>query len=168
MKKQFEIIEKIYEAIQDSEIKISALKKAIEEEYYAARQKLINAYNHEEAVLYLVQFETYGLVFHKATKKRVSSIHLTWFDNPTSKIVYRTAKTFKDGQRILNNICDPCPPTNVEIMSYNTFGYFDDIEKHYERIDWITENIMDKKFLYEITSEDFNKAVKVVADFYTS
>jgi hypothetical protein len=72
-------------------------------------------------------------------------------------------KTFEEAELLLKNIKEP---TNCEILSYRDFGYFDDIKKKWERLDWIIEETVDNKFLFEVEESEFVRAVDLVCSFY--
>lgn len=162
MKKQFEILEKVFDNIQKSNIKMKKLKEAIEQEYNKIQKELIQCYNHDAEILYLVQFNQYGFSFYKATKEKLHELSLTWFE---SKTYFTKPKSEQEGIKLFEEMNSP---TNCEIRSYRDFGFFHDINKRWGRIDWITEEIMDKKFLYEIDKKWFNRALEMIFEFYKS
>lgn len=159
MKRQFEILDKLYKLTKQSEERIKRLKEEINNEHLRIRNELLKAYSHDNNILYLVQFDTYGITFYKATKTKLHEVKLTWYGskiriNPTS---------YDEALHLLENLSNP---TNCEISSYREFGYFHDIEKRWDRIDWITEEIMGRRYLFEIQEMQFKKAMDLVYFFY--
>jgi len=162
MRKQFEILEQLNKLSQETETKISDLRKLIDQEFYKLKTGLINAYNNDADILYLVEFSSGRVEFYKATKNKLHEVSLSWY-NSTKKGGYIYPHNYDEAVICLLNYNSP---TNCEISSYNEFGYFDDIKKQYERLDWIAEKIHERKFLYEISENDFTNAIKTVSKFY--
>jgi hypothetical protein len=160
MKRQFELLEELYKKSEEANVRIAAVRREIEREYAKIRKEIIEAYDHEKEVMLLVQFGDYSLDFHMATKEKLSTIKLTWFE---SNIKIRKPKTYEEAVELLRNYHDP---SNCELSSYQTFGYFDDIEKRWDRVDWITENLMEKNFLFDIEEADFTKALNTLYKHY--
>lgn len=161
MQKQFEIIERLYEASKESETRIKELRDAIETEFNKLKGTLLSAYDNEAETLYLVQFHSYSLFFFKATKENLYEVKINWYES-NQKLV-REPKNYDEAKNILSNYTNP---TNCEILSYRTFGYFHDVQKRWDRIDFIAEETHQKKFLFEITEQQFLYAIKCVAQFY--
>jgi hypothetical protein len=159
--KQFELIETLYESTKVSSSRIQELQLLIETEIAKTKAGLLSLYETNEEVSYLIQFDTYHLKFHRATKEQLSTITLSWFKSKTS---FTKPKNITEATEILNNFKDP---TNCEIGSYQEFGFFHDINKRYDRIDWIAEETYQGKFLFTIDKETFFKAITAVANFYT-
>ena len=161
MQKQFEIIERLYSASKESETRIKELRDAIEAEFSKLKGMLLSAYNNDADTMYLVQFHSYSLFFFKATKDVLNEVKINWYES-NQKLV-REPKNYDEAKNILENYAKP---TNCEILSYRTFGYFHDIQRSWDRIDFIAEETHQKKFLFEITEEQFLSAIKCVAQFY--
>ena len=162
MQKQFQILEQLHQLSKDTETKIKALREQIDEEFRKLKLSLVNAYDYSQDIMYLVEFGSYNIAFYKVTKERLYEIHISWY-NTNSKKGYKYPYNYNEAVLSLQ---DYNSPTNCEIRSYNEFGYFDDIKKNYLREDWIAEKIHERKYLYEITENDFNKAVKTVSVFF--
>lgn len=162
MQKQFEILEQLHQLSKETETKIKFLREQIDEEFGKLKSKLIHAYDYNQEVMYLVEFSSCSITFYKVTKERLYEVHLSWYDS-SSKKGYAYPYNYEEAVFCLKKYSDP---TNVEIRSYNEFGYFDDIKRNYLREDWIAEKIHERKYLYEVTKEDFNKAIETVSLFF--
>jgi len=161
MKKQFEIIEELAKLTKESVTSISKLRIKIQEETQKIKSKLIDVYDNNLDILYLVDFYSDGMMhFHKADKEKVSTITLNWYD---CKFRYKVPKNYEEGLRAIK---DYPTPTNCDISSYNTFGYFHDIKSRYDRIDWISEKTQDKCYLFQVEESDFIKAMDSVHNHY--
>lgn len=160
MKKQFEILEQLNKLSKETNEKISSLRKVIDEEFYKLKLALTNAYNHEVDIMYLIQFDSYCITFYKATKEKLTEVVLSWYE---TKQKHKYPTTFKEAEEVLRVYEEP---TNCEIRSYQNFGYFDDIKKRWDRIDWIAEHVHERKFLYEIDEKDFIKSIQTIAKFH--
>jgi len=160
MKKQFEIIEQLNKLSKETNERISSLRKVIDEEFNKLKLGLLNAYNNDADIMYLIQFDSYSIIFYKATKEKLTEVFLSWYET-NQKHKYPT--TLEDAEEVLR-IYEK--PTNCEIRSYQTFGYFDDIKKRWDRIDWIAEHVQERKFLYEIEEKDFIKSIQTIAKIY--
>lgn len=161
MKRQFELIEKIYESSKKTEERIRVLREEIQKEQNAIKRSLIDLYDHEADVLYLIDFQDYSMSFYKATKEHKVEVYLSWFN---SKVKVKKPKSYEEAFDLLNNLPNP---SNSEIRSYDSFGYFDDIKARYDRIDWIVEQTSEKRFLYDITKETFIKSLELTVDLHS-
>jgi len=161
MEKQFEIIEKLFLATKESESRITELRNLIESEHFKIRAQFVDLYPHNLDIIYLIQFDNHSINFYKATKENLYEIRLSWF---RSKIKLNVPKNAIEGKKLILEMNNP---TNCEIHGYREFGYFDDIHKRFDRIDWITESIMERNFLFEITKDEFDKSINLVSEFYT-
>lgn len=165
MKKQFELLATIYKKNIENNIKIQELQKQIDADFVEIKQMLLDLYDHETDILFLVSFN-HGINFFAASKTEVSEVRLSYFGNSSrTYVIVNEPKTFEDAVALLSNYPDP---TNCEMRRLMEFDYFHDTNKRYDRIDWITEEIAARRFLYEITRDDYLKAVNVVSDFYKS
>lgn len=163
MKKQFEILEELDKITKESISSISDLKIKIEQETQKIKSKLLDLYDNDLEVLYLVDFYSDGMMhFHKATKDRLSTITLNWYD---SKFRYKVPRNYEEGLKAVNEY--PAP-TYCDIQAYNTFGYFHDIKARYDRIDWIAQKTRDKQYLFQIEEADFIMAIDSVHNFYSN
>lgn len=160
MKKQFEILEQLNKLSKETNERISALRKVIDEEFNNLKLGLLNAYNNDADVMYLIQFDSYCITFYKATKEKLTEVVLSWYET-NQKHKYPT--TFEEAEEVLKVYENP---TNCEIRSYRTFGYFDDIKRRWDRIDWIAEHVQERKFLYEIEEKEFIKSIQTIAKFH--
>lgn len=160
MEKQFQILEQLNKLSRETNEKISALQKVIDEEFNKLKLELLNAYNNDDDTMYLIQFDGYCLTFYKATKEKLTEVVLSWYD---TKQKYKYPTNFNEAKEVLKVYENP---TNCEIRSYQTFGYFDDIKRKWDRIDWIAEHIQEKKFLYEIEEKDFIKSIQTIAKYH--
>lgn len=160
MKKQFDILEQLNSLAKETNVKITTLRKAIDEEFSKLKSELLNAYDNNAETMYLVQFDSYCITFHMATKQKLTTVRLSWFE---AKQKHKCPINFEEAQEVLEIYENP---TNCEIHSYQTFGYFDDINKNYDRIDWIADNIQERKFLYEIEEKDFKKSIQTIVKFF--
>ena len=98
MKKQFEIIEQLSKLSQETNQKISALRKHIEDEHNKLKSALLNAYDNDADVMYLVDFREYFyLKFYKATKENLVELSM-FFDSETD---YKRPKTFEEAEELL-------------------------------------------------------------------
>jgi len=161
MKKQFEILEELYLLTKEVNERISVLKQAEWEEFLKIKNSLINAYDNESDTLYLVKFSYSALYFYKASKDKLTEVFLSWFNNDKPQPVI---KNYDEAKQLLETYKNP---TNCEIRSYIEFGYFHDIQRRYDRIDWITDSIQKKEFLYEIEKNDFVKSLQVACEFHS-
>jgi HSP90 family molecular chaperone len=159
MKKQFEILEQLNKLSNETNEKISALRKVIDEEFNKLKLGLLNAYDNDADIMYLIHFDSYCLIFYKATKEQLTEVVLSWYK---TKQKHKYPTTFEDAEEVLKVYENP---SNCEIRSYQTFGYFDDVKKRWDRIDWIAEHVQERKFLYEIDEKDFIKSIQTIAKF---
>lgn len=162
MKKQFEILEQLDKLSKETNEKISALRKVIDEEFNKIKLGLLNAYDNEADTMYLIQFDSYCITFYKATKEKLTEVVLSRYGTNQKHKYPTNCEEAEEVLRIYEN------PTNCEIRSYQTFGYFDDIKKRWDRIDWIAEHVQDRKFLYEIEEKDFIKSIQTIAKFHSA
>ena len=160
MKQQFEILKQLNKLSEETNEKISALHKVVDDEFNKLKLALLNAYNNDADVMYLIQFDSYCITFYKATKEKLTEVVLSWYE---TKQKHKYPTTLAEAEEVLKVYENP---TNCEIRSYQTFGYFDDIKKTWDRIDWIAEHVQKRKFLYEIEEKDFIKSIQTVAKLY--
>jgi len=58
------------------------------------------------------------------------------------------------------------PPSNVELTSYRTFGYFHDIQARWEREDWLNEEVLNKLIPFTIGKDVFLQATSTLQQHF--
>lgn len=164
MKKQFDLLAQFSAMFEESRNRINKIQEEIDREYSKIKLDLLDIYDHDAEVLYLVKFQYDCLIsFYRATKTSLCEVDLSWYNS--KRKMPSIPKTYDEAVIYLKNMNDP---TKCEVRDYQEFGYFDDVNKRWERIDWIAENIFEKKFLYEITEKEFLDAVEIMHKFFLS
>lgn len=167
MKRQFELLQEFEKVISKSKSRISKLRYEIEKEHSEIKDMILQSYNHNLETMFLVEFDRYMIQFHKVTKYQLDTIHIDWFQINGKNNPYDPGKTPSNQEeaiQILNNIKNP---SHCKIGSYEKFGFFDDINARYDRLDWIAEKTQEKNYLFEIEEKEFIKAMNVVYNHYT-
>jgi hypothetical protein len=171
MKKQFEILDTLHKLSKDTNDRINELKKAVDVELENLRTNLLKAYDYSQPIMYLVEFKDHQINFYKVHKTHVTCVSLFWLGMNDesgkyvlSPITVRKPQTLEEAEKLLKTYNSP---TFIDVRGkYAEFGYFHDVMRNYHREDFIAEKIYNKEFLYEITSDDFSKAISSVYNVY--
>jgi hypothetical protein len=164
--KQFEIIKELQGFIKAANTRIAELQEELDRQRAEAKSKVLTMYDETVDVWYLVEFDTYLLQFYKVTREKVHEVKLSWYDFPSNKRGLVAYPTNVDEAMGALMWAFANPPTNCEIYSYQTFGYFHDIKQEWLRSDFVAEKFAANKIPIIITSDMFDMAIKAVADFY--
>lgn len=162
MKKQYDILEDLNRLSLETTARVKELTDEIDLVFKNLKKSLISAYNHDSEILYLVEFDSYRISFYKASNYILHEVHISWYESKGKK-GYTYPFNYEDAVKTLSTYTNP---TSCEILSYSTFGYFDDVKKRYDRIDWIAEKLHKKELLYEVTEDVFLNSIKCVSEFY--
>lgn len=155
MKNQFDALIKFEELTKESSTRIKEFQREIEKNLSKLKKEIIKSFDNTLETIYLIKFSAYHPTFYRATKEKVTEIILMYSNPPLS-----FPKSSIEGQTYIDTL--GFSPTQCQVHSHMEFGYFHDIEKRYDREDWITENIYNKDYLFEITEKDWNKAITIL------
>jgi hypothetical protein len=161
MEKQFEAFKINADIIKKTKSKKSELEQQLLGYDSELKKMIVETYDNSVDVMYLVVFDVYMIRFIKATKHQLHTVSMSWYNDNTK---FKKPKDTIEATLLLDTFKNP---TNCEISSYETFGYFDDIDKEFMRIDWIKDSLMNNKIPYETTYKYFKKALDTTCEFYS-